>query len=149
MKKTYKNFVNQNINIIDQNLFYEMVNDQLIQYQQSPNHHFVIEKAKKENWLGSQNPKDNFGLLGYMRENIALQLKLLQRVENPIGIYFSEFVSFFRSNFFKNRVLENNHISFKLHATLINNKNIDYLEIIKNKTNFNFNEFSSKFNNNN
>ena len=61
--------------------------------------------------------------------------------KNHIPIFFSEFVGFFKSDYFKNRVLKEGAILIHIHPTLLNNKSIDYLEVIKDKTTFNFNEF--------
>lgn len=136
--KNYKpNFIDNsqiNSNYINQDDLWDMVNDQIIVYLSSPSSHFEIEKARNEKWLGStHSKKDSVGLLGYMRNNIAFQIKILNQYSNHIPLWFGEFASFFKSDHFKNRVLQEQMVSFKIHPTLLNNQRIDYLEIIKKK----------------
>lgn len=72
----------------------------------------LCHRAKEEGWLGSEwNPKDYRGLLGYMRTGFSIQLQVLLKFDNVLPIYQAEFVTFFRSDFFENVVLEKGHIS--------------------------------------
>ena len=131
-----------NNNYIDPHDFWILVEDQINNYLSNPSVHYIVERAKKEGWLGSTHSnRDAFGLLGYLRGNFACQIKILNKFSNHVPIFFSEFVGFFKSDYFKNRVLKEGAVSINIHPTLLNNKSIDYLEVIKNKTTFNFNEF--------
>lgn len=123
---------------IDPHDFWQLIQDQINNYLSNPSVHYIIERAKNEGWLGStHNNKDNFGLLGYLRNNFACQIIVLNKFSNDIPCFCDEFVSFFRSEYFKNRVLKENAVSHNINPTVYNNKSIDYLEIIKNKTLFN------------
>ena len=69
-------------------------------------------RAKEEGWLGSEwNAKDYRGLLGYMRTGFSIQLQVLLKFDNVLPIYQAEFVTFFRSDFFTNTVLEKGFIA--------------------------------------
>ena len=127
-----------NHNYINLGEFWLLVEDQINNYLANPSVHYTVEKAKNEGWLGSTHSnKDNCGLLGYLRNNFACQIKILNKFTNPVPIFFSEFSSFFDSDYFQNRVLKEGAVSIHIHPTLLNNKSIDYLEVIKNKTLFN------------
>lgn len=137
MKIKFKDNYEQNSqkNYIDPHDFWLMVDDQIGFYLNSPKSHFDIERAKKEGWLGwkgSNKCKD--GLLGYMRTNIACQLKVLNKLGNFVPIYISEFVSFFNSSYFKDSVLRSGNVSFNLHPQMYDNKRINYLDIVKAKS---------------
>lgn len=138
-------------NFIDPHDFWDMVDDQIGFYLNSPSSHFDIERAKKEGWLGWQNNnKCKDGLLGYMRTNIACQLKVLNKLSNFVPIYISEFVSFFNSSYFKDSVLRSGNVLFNLHPQMYNNKRINYLDIVKAKSYTASNDFDIKnFNTNN
>lgn len=141
--KNEKQHNQTNCNYIDPHIFWMIVEDQINNYLSNPSSHHTIEKAKQEGWLGSTiNNKDSFGLLGYFRNNFACQIKILNKFSNHIPIFFSEFGSFFKSDYFENRVLKEGVISININPSTINNKSIDYLEVIKNKTllNLNFGE---------
>ncbi len=72
----------------------------------------LCHKAKEEGWLGSEwNSKDYRGLLGYMRTGFSIQLQVLLKFDNVLPIYQAEFVTFFRSDFFANAVLEKGFIA--------------------------------------
>ena len=138
-------------NFIDPHDFWDMVDDQMGFYLNSPSSHFDIERAKNEGWLGwKDNNKCKDGLLGYMRTNIACQLKVLNKLGNFVPIYISEFVSFFNSSYFKDSVLRSDNVSFNLHPQMYDNKRINYLDIVKAKSYTIFNDFDIKnFNTNN
>ena len=153
MKMKFKDNLEQNLpkNFIDPHDFWDMVDDQIGFYLNSPLSHFDIERAKKEGWLGWQNNnKCKDGLLGYMRTNIACQLKVLNKLNNFVPIYISEFVSFFNSSYFKDSVLRSGNVLFNLHPQMYNNKRINYLDIVKAKSYTVSNDFDIKnFNTNN
>ena len=107
-------------------------------YLSNPSTHYIVERARNEGWLGStHNNRDAFGLLGYLRNNFACQIKILNKFSNHVPIFFSEFGSFFKSDYFENRVLKEGAVSFNINPATVNNKSVDYLEIIKNKALFN------------
>ena len=127
-----------NYNYIDPHDFWVLVEDQINNYLANPSTHYIVERAKNEGWLGStHNNRDAFGLLGYLRNNFACQIIILNKFSNHIPIFFSEFGSFFKSDYFENRVLKEGVVSFNINPATVNNKSIDYLEVIKNKTLFN------------
>ena len=75
-----------------------------------------FEKAKKENYFGSlHSKKDLVGLIGYLRMNFAMQIRILTNCSNyfPIDTKFLEFLVI--REWFKNAVLNNNKISHNLH----------------------------------
>lgn len=65
------------------------------------------ETCKQQGWLGDRIKKSHRGLLGYLRTSFALQIKILEGLDNPIPIYHNEFLEFFKSTFFKDAVLKN------------------------------------------
>ena len=126
-------------NYIDQELLYEMIGEQVNKWRNSPSHHFLIEKAKEECWLGSIHcNRDHFGLYGYLRLNFGKQIQILQNLGNLIPIYNPKFVKFFTSSWFKDEVLKNNCISFNFvlekHILILQNKK----DIVNKEINFNF-----------
>lgn len=127
-----------NLNYIDPHDFWILVEDQINNYLANPSTHYIAERARNEGWLGStHNNRDAFGLLGYLRNNFACQIKILNKFSNHVPIFFSEFGSFFKSDYFENRVLKEGVVSFNINPATVNNKSIDYLEVIKNKALFN------------
>jgi len=68
------------------------------------------QKAKEEGWLGYRIPKNHLGLLGYLRNGFAIQLKILNKYNIALPIWNNEFVGFFRSDWFKNITLENEFV---------------------------------------
>jgi hypothetical protein len=66
--------------------------------------------AKFEGWLGDRIKKSHKGLLGYLRTGFAIQLKILNYHSEPLPIYQSEFVDFFRSDFFHNATKQNGYV---------------------------------------
>lgn len=147
MKQQNQYEQNSEKNFIDPHDFWDMVDDQMGFYLNSPSSHFDIERAKNEGWLGwKDNNKCKDGLLGYMRTNIACQLKVLNKLGNFVPIYISEFVSFFNSSYFKDSVLKSGNVSFSLHPQMYNGKRINYLDIIKAKSYTISNDFDIKNN---
>jgi hypothetical protein len=127
-----------NYNYINPHDFWLLVENQINNYLANPGTHYILERAKNECWLGStHNNRDTFGLLGYLRNNFACQIKILNKFSNHVPIFFSEFGSFFKSDYFENRVLKEGAVSFNINPATVNNKSIDYLEVIKNKALFN------------
>ena len=149
--KNEKQYHQTNLNYIDPHDFWVLVEDQINNYLSNPSTHYIVERAKKEGWLGwKDNNKCKDGLLGYMRTNIACQLKVLNKLGNFVPIYISEFVSFFNSSYFKDSVLRSDNVSFNLHPQMYDNKRINYLDIVKAKSYTIFNDFDIKnFNTNN
>ena len=114
-------------NYIDQELLYEMIEEQVNKWLDNPSNHFTIDKAKNEGWLGSlHSNRDHKGLLGYLRINFGKQIQILQNLGNLIPIYNPKFVKFFTSPWFKNEVLKNNFICFNFvlekHILILQNK---------------------------
>ena len=145
--KNEKQYHQTNNNYIDPHDFWVLVEDQINNYLSNPSTHYIAERAKKEGWLGWQNNnKCKDGLLGYMRTNIACQLKVLNKLNNFVPIYISEFVSFFNSSYFKDSVLRSNNVLFNLHPQMYNNKRINYLDIVKAKSYTVSNDFDIKNN---
>jgi hypothetical protein len=68
------------------------------------------QKAKEKGWLGYRIPKNHLGLLGYLRNGFAIQLKILNKYDIALPIWNNEFVGFFRSDWFKNATLENGFV---------------------------------------
>ena len=120
-------------NFIETSQFLEMIDIEVKKFINNPSNHFIIEKAKKENYFGSlHSKKDLVGLLGYLRMNFGLQIRILTNCNNyfPIDKKFLEFLVI--RKWFKNAVLNNNKISDKLHFTgfsefNFNSKTINYL----------------------
>jgi hypothetical protein len=110
--------------------------------------HNLLEQAKNEGWLGSTLPRDYQGLLGYYRTCFGKQIKILKEIDNPIPIYYTEFLKWFRCDHFKVATLKNQKIS----VDLIKHEHFD---IIKNKfkntnnSSFNLEEFINNFKNKN
>jgi len=72
---------------------------------------YFCQKAKEEGWLGYRIPRNHLGLLGYLRNGFAIQLKILNQYDIPLPIWNNEFVGFFRSDWFKNATLENGFVT--------------------------------------
>ena len=103
-------------NFIENSQFLEMIDIEVKKFINNPSNHFIIEKAKKENYFGSlHSKKDLVGLLGYLRMNFGLQIRILENCSNyfPIDKKFLEFLVI--RKWFKNQVLNNNKISQNLH----------------------------------
>lgn len=126
-----KNEYQQNNNFIDQDEFYNLIEKEVKTWLDNPSNHFTIEKAKLEKWFGNQeNKKDYYGLCGFLRANFGIQIKVLNKLDNPVVIpnlgnpsYYGEFCKFLTSEWLKNKVLENGYISH----SLISKKYIDCL----------------------
>jgi hypothetical protein len=102
-------------NFIENSQFLEMIDIEVKKFINNPWNHFIIEKAKKENYFGSlHSKKDLVGLLGYLRMNFAMQIRILTNCSNHFEID-NRFCQFLRSKWFKNAVLKNNEIYHKLH----------------------------------
>lgn len=71
----------------------------------------LCEIAKNEGWLGEPWAKGSRGLLGYMRTSFAMQIRILDNLDNHIPIYQNEFCYFFRSDFFRDAVKKNNAVT--------------------------------------
>jgi hypothetical protein len=103
-------------NFIENSQFLEMIDIEVKKFINNPSYHFIIEKAKKENYFGSlHSKKDSVGLLGYLRMNFGLQIRILTNCSNyfPIDKKFLEFLVI--RKWFKNAVLNNNEIYHNLH----------------------------------
>jgi hypothetical protein len=103
-------------NFIENSQFLEMIDIEVKKFINNPSNHFIIEKAKKENYFGSlHSKKDLVGLLGYLRMNFGLQIRILTNCSNyfPIDTKFLEFLVI--RKWFKKAVLNNNKISHNLH----------------------------------
>ena len=99
-------------NYIDQELLYEMIEEQVNKWLDNPSNHFTIDKAKNEGWLGSlHSNRDHKGLLGYLRINFGKQIKILNNLDNYLPVYDSRFYHFFAGDWFKNEVLRNGYIT--------------------------------------
>jgi hypothetical protein len=102
-------------NFIENSQFLEMIDIEVKKFINNPSNHFIIEKAKKENYFGSlHSKKDLIGLLGYLRMNFGLQIRILTNCSNYFPID-NKFCQFLRSKWFKNAVLNNNKIYHNLH----------------------------------
>lgn len=85
------------------------------------------ERAREEGWLGSMLPKSSRGLLGYMRTGFMLQIVIINYYKTRIPIFQTEFVNFFRSDWFMQTTLQNaciKPIYKKEHFDLIKRYNI-------------------------
>jgi hypothetical protein len=103
-------------NFIENSQFLEMIDIEVKKFINNPSYHFIIEKAKKENYFGSlHSKKDSVGLLGYLRMNFGLQIRILTNCSNyfPIDNKFLEFLVI--RKWFKNAVLNNKKIYHNLH----------------------------------
>ena len=110
-KTEQKNFIYNS-----QSQFLEMIDIEVKKFINNPSNHFIIERAKKENYFGSlHSKKDLVGLLGYLRMNFAIQIRILTNCNNhfPIDKKFLEFLVI--KKWFKNAVLNNDKISHNLH----------------------------------
>ena len=118
-------------NFIENSQFLEMIDIEVKKFINNPSNHFIIEKAKKENYFGSlHSKKDLIGLLGYLRMNFAMQIRILENCNNHFEID-NKFCQFLRSKWFKNAVLNNNKIYHGLHfkgfdTFNFNSKTINY-----------------------
>ena len=102
-------------NFIENSQFLEMIDIEVKKFINNPSNHFIIEKAKKENYFGSlHSKKDLVGLLGYLRMNFAMQIRILTNCSNHFEID-NRFCQFLRSKWFENAVLNNNKIYHSLH----------------------------------
>jgi len=70
----------------------------------------LYQEAKEEGWLGYRIPKNHLGLLGYLRNGFAIQLKIINQYDIALPIWNNEFVGFFRSDWFKNTTLKNGFV---------------------------------------
>lgn len=74
----------------------------------------AIEKyvlnAKLEGWLGSEVKKCSRGLLGYLRTGFGVQIKILKNLKVSLPLGQSEFVDFFRSDWFRKTTLDNGSV---------------------------------------
>jgi hypothetical protein len=117
-------------NYIEQKTLDDMVEDQIQRFLgEDIKHHFQLEQAKNEKWLGYADiRKNDFGLLGYYRTNIACQIQILQNLGNAVCIPSNHlcFASFFKSDWFKNTVLNNGYVSFNVYKK-------SHFEVIKNE----------------
>jgi len=99
---------------IDQEEFYILIEEQVDIWLQNPSNHFKIEKAKNEKWFGSLHcNRDHKGLLGYLRLNFGMQIKILNNLDNYLPVYDERLCDFFRGNWFANEVKRNGFISSK------------------------------------
>ena len=100
------------LNIIDQEEFYAMIEEQVAKWFDNPSNYYKIEKAKKEGWFGSlHSNRDHKGLLGYLRLNFGKQIKILNSLGNYLPIYDVRFHHFFAGDWFQNEVLRNGYIT--------------------------------------
>lgn len=91
-----KNFANFDI--------WERVEQEIQKFiARNKNETFFIN-AKQNGWLGDDIKKGKHGLLGYMRTSFAIQIKILEGLDDVIPIYPThlDIVNFFRSDWFKN-----------------------------------------------
>jgi ABC-type phosphate transport system auxiliary subunit len=110
-----KNSMQNNRMILKNEEFLELVEIEVKKFLSTPNWHFLIERAKQENYFGSlHSKKDTAGLLGYLRMNFAMQIRILNNYNNHFEIS-SNHCKFLRSDWFKTQVLKNNRISYYLH----------------------------------
>ena len=114
MKQQLKKDSITNKNFITQDKFLEMIDNEVKKFIDSASNHYLIEKAKKENYFGSlHSKKDTAGLIGYLRMNFAMQIKILNNYGNHFEID-KKHLKFFKTDWFRNAVLNNNCISHKL-----------------------------------
>lgn len=70
------------------------------------------DEIRKEGWLGEEWPRGQSGLLGYMRTSYALQIAIFNKLSGaPIYPTSPTIVNFFRSDFFKESVLNNGKVT--------------------------------------
>jgi hypothetical protein len=110
-----KNSLENNKMILKNEEFLELVEIEVKKFLSTPNWHFLIERAKQENYFGSlHSKKDLLGFVGYLRMNFAMQIRILNNYNNHFEISGNH-CKFLRSNWFRMQVLKNNCISYKLH----------------------------------
>lgn len=70
------------------------------------------ENAKQNGWLGDRIKKGKRGLLGYLRTGFAIQIRILEELDDVLPIYQNhlDIVNFFRSDWFKNTTLDNGYV---------------------------------------
>lgn len=120
-----KNSLENNKNILENNKFLELIDIEVQIFLKDPSKHYIIEKAKQENYFGSiHSQKDTAGLLGYLRMNFATQIKILNNYNNHFEIS-SNHCKFLRGDWFKTQVLKNNCISHDLHFPDFDNFNFN------------------------
>jgi hypothetical protein len=135
-------------NYIDQKELNDMIEEQIASLLRLSDVqiHNLLQQAKNEGWLGSKLPRDYQGLLGYYRTCFGKQIKILTKIDNPIPIYYTEFLHWFRGDHFKVATLKKQKIS----VDLVKHEHFD---IIKNKfsninnASFNLEEFIINFKN--
>ena len=99
-----KNFANFDI--------WERVEQEIQKFiARNENETFFIN-AKQNGWLGDNIKKGTHGLLGYMRTSFAIQIVILEGLDDALPIYPKglDIVNFFRSDWFKNATLENKFV---------------------------------------
>ena len=114
-----KNFANFDI--------WERVEQEIQKFiARNKNETFFIN-AKENGWLGDNIKKGTHGLLGYMRTSFAIQIKILEGLDDVIPIYLTHLniVNFFRSDWFKNTTLENRYVKLIY--------KVEHFEILKKK----------------
>jgi hypothetical protein len=110
-----KNSMPNNKIILKNEEFLELVEIEVKKFLSIPKWHFLIERAKQENYFGSlHSKKDLLGLLGYLRMNFAMQIRILNNYNNHFEIS-SNHCKFLRGDWFRMQVLKNNSISYNLH----------------------------------
>ena len=100
-----KNFANFDI--------WERVEQEIQKFiARNENETFFIN-AKQNGWLGDNIKKGTHGLLGYMRTSFAIQIVILEGLDDALPIYPKglDIVNFFRSDFFKDATLKNERIT--------------------------------------
>jgi hypothetical protein len=112
-------------NFIEQGELNSIIEEQINAFLADPSKHYLQEQARNEGWFGSKMPRDHKGLLGYYRASFGKQIKILNNLDNIIPIYQTQFVDWFRSDFFINETLRNGFISSNLVKK-------EHFEIIKN-----------------
>lgn len=86
-----------------------------------------VLNAKLEGWLGSEVKKCSRGLLGYLRTGFGVQIKILKNLKVSLPLGQSEFVDFFRSDWFRKTTLENGSV-----RTIYKKEHIELLKKYKN-----------------
>ena len=115
MEEITKNSIENNKMILKNEEFLELIEIEVKKFLLMPEWHFLIERAKQENYFGSMHSKkDLIGLLGYLRMNFAMQIRILNNYNNHFEISSNHY-KFLRSDWFKMQVLKNNCISYNLH----------------------------------
>jgi len=118
-------------NFIDDQKLWEIVDKEIQNFLKQPSTHFLIERAKNEKWFGSLHcNRDSRGLLGYLRNNYLIQLKLLNNLSNRVPVFIRDesIQKWFASDYFKKRVLNN-----PSQQVILNLYKEEHLEIIKKK----------------